>query len=266
MTREDIGRVAVGAPALHRVVVLTLRDCLLVKQWSRATSGDPDAAAAHLGATFRSAAEALKVIGRGPTANGLTIESDDGIVVMRKLGDEAAAGFVFDRSAPLGLVRLQVEQLSEHLMGLVPGIQATPDLPRPEVASDVPSMASANATVVMPARSQVEPAPPVDAPLVPPPPAPRPAVASTAFTAAPRPAPAAASSASAAPKERPRAVRLLEFFRRYAPDPHASMLRLSLRTGISLEALDRPEDLDEVQVDAVANAVSDILGQEQVGL
>lgn len=236
MTREDFGRVAVGAPALHRVVVLTLRDCLLVKQWSRAEAGDPDAAAAHLGATFRSAIEALRVLGTDATPLGITVETKDALVVVRALGDEAAVGFVFDRSAPMGLVRLQVEQLSEHLLNMMPGLQAAQDLPQPAPASEAPSISSANATVVMPSH--------------------------TDLPAVPRPAPATEAPAP----ERPRAVRLLEFFRRYAPDPHASMLRLSLRTGISLEALERPEQLDDGQVEAVAASVSDILGQEQVGL
>lgn len=247
MTREDIGRVAKGAPALHRVVVVTLPDCLLVKQWARSETQDAEAVAAHLGAAFRAAIDALRALGAAAPPDGLTIEARDCIVVVTALAEDAAAGFLFDRTAPLGLVRMQVRQLSEHLAGLVAGISR--DLP-----TTTPTAAeSPNATAISPPRATEapRPAPSVRAPLVPPP-----APAATAT-----PAPAAPAGAT-----RPRAVKLLEFFRRFAPDPHASMLRLSLRTGISLEALDQPEQLNEVQVEAIAASVSDILGQDPIGV
>lgn len=81
-----------------------------------------------------------------------------------------------------------------------------------------------------------------------------------------RPPPAAttspdlASPATASP--RTRAARLIEVLRQSAPDPHASLLRLSLRTGIAVDALERPEGLSESQVDAIATSVRDLLGRE----
>ncbi len=64
--------------------------------------------------------------------------------------------------------------------------------------------------------------------------------------------------------ERPAAVRALEFVQRYAPDPHAVMLRMSLKTGLPLEQLERPDQLDEAQTQAVLDAARDVLGLEQL--
>jgi hypothetical protein len=52
-------------------------------------------------------------------------------------------------------------------------------------------------------------------------------------------------------QERSRGVRLIAFIERYAPDPHAALLRVATRTGLSLELLRDPARLDDVQVGAV---------------
>lgn len=67
-----------------------------------------------------------------------------------------------------------------------------------------------------------------------------------------------------APTERPKAVRVLEYLRRYAPDAHAAMLRISLRTGLPLEAMNHPETLSEAQTELIATAVRDVLGLEEL--
>lgn len=266
MTREDIGRVAIGAPALQQVVVVSLPDCLLVKQWARGDEVDADASAVHLGNLFRVAQDSLRGIAlRG--AELLTVETTDAVVMIVGLTAEAAAGFIFDKSAPLGLLRVQARQLATHLESMVPSLEPSRDLSqdltmRPSIPPAPPPPAAPPPVAIAPSAP---PRPTVVPPVAPPPfPAPP--------TATPAPLSTAARASSTGlpaedPKEaRPRAVRLLDFFRRYAPDPHASMLRLSLRTGLSLEALGRPEGLSEDQVESVANAVRDILGQEQVGV
>ncbi len=63
-------------------------------------------------------------------------------------------------------------------------------------------------------------------------------------------------------EQRPRAIRLVEFLQRYAPDPHAAMLRVSLQTGILLEVLERPESIDERDLEPIEESVKDILGLE----
>jgi predicted regulator of Ras-like GTPase activity (Roadblock/LC7/MglB family) len=64
--------------------------------------------------------------------------------------------------------------------------------------------------------------------------------------------------------ERPRAVRALEFVQRYAPDPHATLMRVALKSGLSMDALQKPESLDDAAADRIEDAAKDILGLEQL--
>jgi predicted regulator of Ras-like GTPase activity (Roadblock/LC7/MglB family) len=268
MTKEDIGRIALGAPALQQVVLVSLPDCLPVKQWTRGEGRDSEAAAAHMGSLFRQAVDTARAAAARGKAQSITVETDDAVLMVTPLGPDAAAGFVFDRSAPLGLIRMQARQLSGHLAAIVPAPRDSIDLPPPEPVPpsvlehpDGPPRAAPLGTSPAPSPtgwSRLEPAPAAPTIIAPARPTvvPTATPASTELRAAPR--------SAAVP--RPRAVRLLEFFHRYAPDPHAATLRLSLRTGIGLEQLERPEGLSEDQVEALASAVRDILGQEQLGV
>lgn len=65
-------------------------------------------------------------------------------------------------------------------------------------------------------------------------------------------------------EERSRGVRVMEFLERYAPDPHAVLLRVATRTGITLEQLRDPAGLSDPQVQAVEDAAKRILGLEQL--
>lgn len=67
-------------------------------------------------------------------------------------------------------------------------------------------------------------------------------------------------------KARPRAVRVREFLEKYAPDAHAALARVALRTGLPLEQLRRPEGLDETQTERFETAVKDILGLDALAL
>lgn len=299
MTRDEFGRMALGAPALQSIVMVTLPDCLLLKQWARQDGGDGDSAAAHIGGAFRRAQDALRAMLATSAEGSVSIETDDALLVIAPLGSDAAAGYLFDRSAPLGLVRLQVAQLNQHLSALVASIRGSRDLsgdlgvsapptvlprptavptPAPAPAAKLPQPSPLSVPPIAPPAASPPPAAPTRAPV--PPVASAPPAASTRasapssyaqlaaaqrFQASPSAqagGPAMTTDASA----RPRAVRLLEFFRRYAPDPHASMLRLSLRTGISLERLESPEAFDDTQVEVLAASVRDILGQDNVGV
>jgi predicted regulator of Ras-like GTPase activity (Roadblock/LC7/MglB family) len=64
--------------------------------------------------------------------------------------------------------------------------------------------------------------------------------------------------------ERPRAVRALEFVQRYAPDPHATLMRVALKSGLAMDALQRPETLDDAAADRIEEAALDILGLDQL--
>ncbi len=71
---------------------------------------------------------------------------------------------------------------------------------------------------------------------------------------------------SLAPEERPRAVRVIEFLEKYAPDPHAVLQRTALRTGIQIEQLRQPERLDAAQVQTLEQTVRDLLGLESLNI
>lgn len=57
-----------------------------------------------------------------------------------------------------------------------------------------------------------------------------------------------------------RTIRLLEFLEARAPEPHIVKLRIALRAGLSLVALDHPETLGEDALVLIETAVEDILG------
>ncbi len=67
-------------------------------------------------------------------------------------------------------------------------------------------------------------------------------------------------------EDRPRGVLIMEFLKRYAPDPHASIMRLALQTGIELEQLNRPEGLPGQQIPVIEEAVCNILGLDSLNL
>jgi hypothetical protein len=67
-------------------------------------------------------------------------------------------------------------------------------------------------------------------------------------------------------QQRPRAVKITEFLEKYAPDPHAAMHRVALRTGIPLQSLQKPEGLEKAQVELLESSVCDILGLESLSL
>lgn len=67
-------------------------------------------------------------------------------------------------------------------------------------------------------------------------------------------------------RERPRGLRIMDFLQRYAPDPHAVLLRISLRTRLPMESLQRPEEMDPTQVQNLEAATCEILGLQSLNL
>jgi predicted regulator of Ras-like GTPase activity (Roadblock/LC7/MglB family) len=67
-------------------------------------------------------------------------------------------------------------------------------------------------------------------------------------------------------EERPRGVRVMEFLNRYAPDPHAVLLRVSLRTKLPMEVLAEPEKLSAEQVAQVEETACGILGLQALSI
>ena len=121
----------------------------------------------------------------------VTIESAETLVVLRELSEDFVCGCIFERSAPLGMVRLHLKRLLERVVAALPKVQA---------------------------------------------------------------------------EDRPRAARILEFLERYAPDPHAVLLRVSLRSGLTLEQLKTPANLSQTDTQKLEETACRILGVPQLSL
>lgn len=251
MSRPDIASIAKRAPALKKLVVLSMPDSLLIDHWA-SVPADAESLAALFGAALQSARQTSNASVGKKNPDLVSIETAEALIFVVPLDHDMAAGFVFDRSTSLGLARIQIRDM---LVELEPAMRAGAVKPKPPAAVPLPVPVAEQITTINPAITTVnQPAVNVPEPMP------------IATAVAPPSVAASAELSTVSDAGRPRAVRLLEFLHRYAPDPHVSMLRLSLRTGIALEKLDRPELLTNEQVEAMAASVRDIIGQEQLGI
>jgi len=67
-------------------------------------------------------------------------------------------------------------------------------------------------------------------------------------------------------ERRPRGVRVVEFLRRYAPDPHSVLMRVALRSGLDIDLLENPETLNDEQIVKVEEATKRILGLTELNV
>lgn len=187
-----IEQAVVEIPQLIGVFVTAMPDSLLFSSWVRdGTEWSAEDVAAYFGDLVRANREGLKALGSWSSEMQVTIESAESLVVLRELSPDFVCGCVFERSAPLGMVRLNLKRLLERIAHALPKIQ---------------------------------------------------------------------------PEDRPRALRIMEFLDRYAPDSHAVALRVSLRSGISLDDLKTPASLTADQVQRLEDTACKILGVKQLSL
>ena len=66
--------------------------------------------------------------------------------------------------------------------------------------------------------------------------------------------------------ERPKAIRIIEFLQRYAPDPHAVLMRVALILGISIEQLEQPETFESSRIDELEQTAKEIMGLEKLSV
>jgi predicted regulator of Ras-like GTPase activity (Roadblock/LC7/MglB family) len=179
-------------PQLIGIFVTAMPDSLLFSSWVRdGTAWSAEDVAAYFGDLVRANREGLKALGAWSSEMQVTIESAESLVILRELTSDFVAGCVFERSAPLGMVRLHLRRLLERIRHVLPTVQA---------------------------------------------------------------------------EDRPRGLRIMEFLDRYAPDPHAVALRVSLRAGISLDDLKAPGALPPDQVQRLEDTACKILGVKQLSL
>jgi len=179
-------------PQLIGVFLTAMPDSLLFSSWVReGTEWSAEDVAAYFGDLVRANRQGLKALGSWSSEMQVTIESAESLVVLRELSSDFVCGCVFERSAPLGMVRLHLKRLLERVGQALPEVQ---------------------------------------------------------------------------PEDRPRGTRIMEFLDRYAPDPHAVTLRVSLRAGISLEELKAPAQLSPEQIRRLEESACKILGVNQLSL
>ena len=296
MTQVDIGRVALGAPALQQVFVVSRPECLLVKSWARNERSNTEDAAALIGKLFRDCDDALKATSGSAEPRTLMVESNDRVLVVARVAEDMAAAFVFEQSAPLGLIRVQARQLTAQLARTLAAEnsrppahtsatspRATAPAPRPPAATPQPR--TTNATPRPPA---VGPAPVKRSP------APATAVAgsrqatvtrdlnrtrpertgsqdlSPAFGVTPAPSLQERSPAFGVPPAQPTPAKdptggrfeqltvRIAAFTQASHDARSALLRLSLRTGLPMELLERPGALSPAQAEHVSRALDEL--------
>ncbi|GAB5549764.1 MAG: hypothetical protein RLP09_46855 [Sandaracinaceae bacterium] len=192
MSQTTLERAVEDVGPLRAVFITAMPDCLLYDAWERAEDGfEVEEIAAYFGDLVRSNRQGLKALGSWSSDMQVTIESAESLVVIREINEHFVCGCVFERTAPLGMVRLQMKRMIERIEEMLPQVEA---------------------------------------------------------------------------QERPRGVRLVEFVSRYAPDPHAALMRISVRTGLTMEQLEAAEGLDADAVERLESATKRILGLTQLSV
>ena len=231
--QNDIESLVSGIKQLNALLVVTIPDCLLVSSWRRdGQSWDVEAAGSFLGQLVHSSEQGEQAVDGWTTGlSAITLESDNGLIIVRQLKDPFAVAYIFDQGTAIGWARLQVQRtlgsVTEQLDGMAPPavkpvarpVAAKPAAVQPAPAPAQPAPAPVAAAAPAPARATpaatpMQPAPkpaPAPAPTTPPAvkaapaPAPKPAPA-PAPAPAPKPAPAAAPKPAPAPAPKPAAA------------------------------------------------------------
>jgi len=193
MAQSFLESAVADVPSLRAVFITAMPDCLLYEAWVREEHNDwaVEDVASYFGDLVRANRHGLKALGSWSSEMQTTIESADMLVVLKEITSDFVCGCVFERNAPLGMVRLHLKRLLERILSQLPSVQQ---------------------------------------------------------------------------EERPRGVRIVEFLDRYAPDPHAVLLRVSLRTGIPLELLKEAESLTQDQIARVEESACRLLGLKQLNI
>lgn len=190
MTSDLLEHAVKDVGHLNAVLITAMPDCLLYDSWVKDEGRwAPEDVASYFGDLIRSNREALKSLGSWSSSMQVTIESADALVVLRELNEHFVCGCIFERNAPLGMVRLHMERMLDRIGSALPRVR---------------------------------------------------------------------------PEELPRAARIVDFMRRYAPDPHAVLMRIALRTGLSMQQLESPQTLDAEQTKSLEESAKQILGLKEL--
>lgn len=111
----DMSRALGGAPALRAVFVVSLPEGRLLKAWPAEAESAARAVSGAAAALIKASQDSLQGLGAESPLARMSLEAEDRLLIFAPLDARAAAGFFFDRSAPIGLARVQARQLARQL-------------------------------------------------------------------------------------------------------------------------------------------------------
>ena len=110
-----------GIPSLRGCFISIMPDALLFDSWIReGEAWVAEEVAAYFGDLVRANREGLKALNSWSSDMQVTIESSDILLILKEIQTDFVVGVVFDRHAPLGMVRLYVTRLIDRLVPMLP--------------------------------------------------------------------------------------------------------------------------------------------------
>lgn len=111
-------------PPLRGIFITAMPDCLLYDTWTRAgETWSAEQAASYFGDLVRANREALKALASWSSEMSITVESSDLLLVMHEISADFVVTMAFERTAPLGMVRLHVKRLLTRLQQSLPKLE-----------------------------------------------------------------------------------------------------------------------------------------------
>lgn len=124
MSETSLEETLERVPSLRGLFVTAMPDCLLFQSWMReGAEWSGEDVASYFGDLIRANREGLKALQAWSAEMQVTIEATDLLLVLREVSGDFVVGFVFDRSAPLGMIRLHVKMVLALLDELLPRIK-----------------------------------------------------------------------------------------------------------------------------------------------
>lgn len=108
---------------LKAFLVIAMPDCLLFGSYLRgAERWSLDEVAGYFGDLTRANRQAVNALGSWSASLQITIETSDALIMIREIDEHFVAALFFERSTPLGMVRLHASQLLERAKVALPRI------------------------------------------------------------------------------------------------------------------------------------------------
>jgi hypothetical protein len=236
-TALPLDDLAFGIDHLDAIIVFHAGDARVHAAWVRADAGyAADDVTARLRDAHRACQAAARSVDAGsavppaasiPSDAFVTLETPARVTFLRRVREHVVASS-FDAAMPMGMARLMAGRIAATIDPRLPRAdddQLTgPTKAAPQEEADWDE--GAKTLAVPPLRATATSKPP-----------PRPTLT-----------------------EQDRAKRLLTFAEERAPDPHVVRLRVALRSGLTLLALEHPEALGADAIVLIETAVQEILG------